>query len=186
MIPVKFSSCWHSPRGVHSVLCFSSELIVSEGVALDWKCLIFWPPSLLTVISLINIQLNFQQCHQTQNIINFVKIDLTADLLYWTALDCTGAPNKLAIECKRSERKNLNWMRNQNWEQQSCHEMFITAAKGANKQQTDDLALNWTSEAQTGFSSGPVFVSLFFCSQSWFLFYSFYFQTFWPWTSSIN
>ncbi len=37
---------------------------------------------------------HFRQSQQKGNIINFVKVEFTADLLYWITLDCTGVPNK--------------------------------------------------------------------------------------------
>lgn len=32
-------------------------------------------------------------------IMSFINIDVMAELSYWTALDCTGSPNKVATEC---------------------------------------------------------------------------------------
>lgn len=51
------------------------------------------------MISVINIEkkrrnLHISDCQETLNI--------TAELLWWTAVDCTGVPNKVASEFLRS------------------------------------------------------------------------------------
>ncbi len=52
---------------------------------------------------------NTSQCNVVQhnttfnnkklNLINFVKVEFIAELLYWIALDCIGVPNKVATDC---------------------------------------------------------------------------------------
>ncbi len=37
-----------------------------------------------------------RQCHPKMNIIEFVQVDVMAEQLYRTALDCTGVPKKVA------------------------------------------------------------------------------------------
>ncbi len=45
---------------------------------------------------MINIELNLHIYER------LVKIEVMADYLYWTALDCTGVPNKVDTKCMKT------------------------------------------------------------------------------------
>ncbi len=58
-------------------------------------------PAPLTVTSVLKHITEFtlfRQSQQKLNIINFVKVEFIAELLYWIALDCTDVPNKVTTE----------------------------------------------------------------------------------------